>query len=110
VGISGAQFFRRTVPIFFGRSLGTSSRDPQFVRQRFDFRVSEGMDALTDGGRLRALVSFMGMLERLPRMLVPCEMFLLSILFGGAVRVRRLIVQFGRPLVIFVVRSVVIAC
>ena len=64
------------------------------------------------GNRLRRpLVSFLGMLERQAGLLVPGEMFLFSmLLLGDAVCVGRFIVQFGRALMILVVRSVVVAC
>ena len=48
-------------------------------------------------------------LERLPRSLLARQMFLLSVLLGGAaVRVRGPIVQFRGTLVILVMRSIVI--
>jgi hypothetical protein len=56
------------------------------------------------------LMGFLGMLKSLPRTLLPCEMILLSTLFGGgAMSVSGNIMQLGGSLVVFVMRSVVIA-
>jgi len=52
---------------------------------------------------------FVGVLERLSRMLMSGQVILLSVLTGSAVGVRGGIVQFGCSLMILVMRSVVIA-
>ncbi len=61
------------------------------------------------GHRLSHLVSLFRMLEGLPRMLVSRLVFLFPLLFTGAVGVGGDIVQFGSPLMIFVMGSVVVS-
>ena len=100
--------FRGTKPIFFGRTFGTTSGFPQCVSQRGDFIVPEGYDAVT-GRRLRHLMRPLGVLQRLPGMLVPAEVFLLPMFLTGAVGVGGEVVQLGGALVIFVMGSVVIS-
>lgn len=78
------------------------------MRQRRDFIMSEGCDAMSRR-RLSHLVRLFRMLEGLPRVLVSGLMFRLPLLFTGAVGVGREVVQLGGPLMIFVVRSVVIS-
>ena len=58
---------------------------------------------------LSHLVSLFGVFEGLPGVLVPGLMFLLSLLFTGAVGVGGEVVQLGGALMIFVMGSVVIA-
>ncbi len=53
---------------------------------------------------------FYGILERVPRLLMSCQMLLFSVVFANTMRVCRDIVQLGRSLMIFVMRSVVIPC
>jgi hypothetical protein len=56
-------------------------------------------------------VSVLGVLQSLPRMLAAGQMIRLSaLLFSTAMAVRGDVVEFRRSLVIFVMRSVVIAC
>jgi hypothetical protein len=56
-------------------------------------------------------MSAMGILQRLPGMFLPRNVILLAFMLrGAAMDVGRLVVQFGRALVIFVMRSVVISC
>ena len=61
------------------------------------------------GHRLGHLVRLFRMLEGLPGMLVSSLMFLLPVFFTGAVGVGGEVVQLGSPLMIFVMRSVVVA-
>jgi len=61
------------------------------------------------GHRLGHLVRLFRMLEGLPGMLVCRLMFLLPLLFTGAVGVGGEVVQLGSPLMIFVMGSVVIS-
>jgi hypothetical protein len=57
------------------------------------------------------LISELGVLEYLPGMLLPGQVILFAVLLGGgAMGMRRAIVQLGGSLMIFVMRSVVIAC
>jgi hypothetical protein len=80
-----------------------------------DLVMSEGGDAVR---RLRAMVNFgallmgiAGVLHALTGTLLPGQVILLPMLFtGGSMGVRGKVVQFGRALVIFVMRSVVITC
>jgi hypothetical protein len=70
-----------------------------------DFVVSKSSNAM-----LRLLMSGLRVLQSLPRKLVSRQVILLSaLLFRGAMGVRGEIVKFRRPLMIFVMRSVVIA-
>jgi hypothetical protein len=57
-----------------------------------DVRVSECGNSMSDGSRLAVLMSFVGMLEGLPRMLVPSQVILLSLLLGHTVGVRGAVV------------------
>ena len=59
--------------------------------------------------RLSHLVGLFGVLEGLPGMLVSGLMFLLSLLFTGAVGVGGEVVQLGGTLMIFVMGTVVVA-
>ncbi len=49
------------------------------------------------------------MFERLPRQLMPALVILLAVLRGSAVRMRCQVVQLGRPLMIFVMRSAIVS-
>ena len=60
------------------------------------------------GKAVRVLMGFLGVFERLPGMLVPGQVILLSMLLGSPVGMRRAIVQFGGALVVLVVGSIVI--
>ena len=61
------------------------------------------------GSLLSMPMSFLGVLKRLPRVLVSRQVILLSVLLGNTMSMRGEVMQFGSPLVVFVVRSVVIA-
>ena len=76
--------------------------------ERRDFIMPEGYDAVTSR-RLCHLVRLFRMLQGLPGMLVSGLMFRLALLFTGAVGVGGEVVQLGGPLMIFVMRTVVIA-
>ena len=78
------------------------------MRQRSDFIVSEGCDAVSSG-RLSHLVGLFRVLEGLTGVFVSGRMVLLSLLFTGAVGVGGEIVQLGGALVIFVMGSVVVS-
>src|ERR1039457_276409 len=109
-GTAGAQVVSRMEPILVRRSVRTTSRLPEFTSQDGDIFMSEGGDAMPHRNCLRMLMSLLGVLQCLPRVLLPRQVILLSVLFGNAMHVRGLVVQFGGQLVVFVVRSVVIAC
>src|ERR1019366_5496545 len=96
-------------PICFRRTVRTTSRLPEFTSQDGDIFVPEGGDAMPHRNCLRMLMSLLGVLQRLPRVLLPRQVILLPVLFGDTMHVRGLVVQFGGPLVVLVVRSVVIA-
>ena len=76
--------------------------------QRSDFVVSESRHTVPSH-RPGHLVRLFRVLEGLPGMLVSSLMFLLPMLFTGAVGVGSEVVQLGSPLVIFVVGPVVIS-
>jgi hypothetical protein len=57
---------------------------------------------------LSLMLSFFGVLEGLPRMLVPGQVILFPLLFANTMSMCSGVVQFGRPLVVFVMRSVVV--
>jgi hypothetical protein len=65
-------------------------------------------DAMTGGRRLGVLMGIVRVLKCLPRKLVPRKVILLSVLLGDAMGMRRHVVQFGGPLMVFVMRSVVV--
>jgi hypothetical protein len=74
-----------------------------------DLLMSEGGDAVSDARAM--LVSIAGVLQALTGTLLPGQVILLPMLFiRGSMGVRGKVVEFGRALVIFVMRSVVIAC
>ena len=56
--------------------------------ERRNVGVPEGRDAMTHGGRVTLLMSLVGVLERLPRMLRSGQVILFSLLFGGTMGVR----------------------
>jgi hypothetical protein len=83
---------------------------PELVRQGCDVGMSERGDAVSNRGSfVRRLMSFRGVLEGQPRMFVPSEVILFSVLLGDTMGVRRQVLQFGCPRMILVMRSVVIA-
>src|ERR1017187_7900246 len=96
-------------PIHLRRSVRTASRLPEFTSQGGDVFVPEGGDAMPHRNCLSMLMSLLGVLQRLPRVLLPGQVILLSVLLGNTMHVGGLVVQFGGPLVVLVVRSVVIA-
>jgi hypothetical protein len=67
-----------------------------------DFVMSEGWDAMSRH-RLSHLMRLFGMLEGLPGMFVAGLIFLFPLLLAGVMGVGGEVVQFGRPLMIFVV-------
>src|ERR1035438_9393872 len=97
-------------PILVRRSVRTTSLLPEFTSQDGDIIVPEGGDAMPHRNRLSMLMGHLGVLQRLPRVLLPRQVILLIVLFGNTMHVRGLVVQFGGSLVVLVVRSVVIAC
>jgi len=79
------------------------------MRQGFNFLVPEGDYPMPGGCRLTLLMSRLGVLKCLSRLFVPGQVVLLPVLlYGGAVGVRGRVVQFSRPLVVLIMRSVVI--
>ena len=79
------------------------------MRQFSDFAMSKSRYAVPIHRRLRVPVRGLRVLKSLPRIFMPGFVLLLSMPAGGTMRMRRQIVQFGRSLVVLVVRSVVIA-
>lgn len=72
-----------------------------------DVRVAEGGDAVSHGRREGLFMGIPGMLEGLPGRLAPREVLVIAMLRGNIVGMGGDVVQFGCPLVILVVRSVV---
>jgi hypothetical protein len=62
------------------------------MREGRDLIVSECGDAMPGRSRLSMPMSVLGVLKRLPGMLVPRQVLLLSVLFGGAMGMRGKIV------------------
>lgn len=58
--------------------------------------------------RMSTLVSVVGVLQGLPGMLMSRQVILLTVLLGYPMGVRGAIVQFGRSLMVLVVRAVVV--
>jgi len=83
------------------------------MSQLGDVLAPKGCDAVfIHGGPMRLLgmlVSLLGVFQSLPGALLPGLVVLLFMGLGAAMSVGGLIVKFGRALMIFVVRSVVIA-
>ena len=85
------------------------------MRQCGDVVVPESRDAVTDRGtvtrrsRLGMSVGLLGVLKRLPGMLLPGKMILVAVLCGNPMGVGRIVVQFGGKLMVLVVRSIVIS-
>jgi hypothetical protein len=65
--------------------------------------MSECYDAVSIRNQLRLLMSRLGMLQGLARVLVPRLVILFAVLLCGAVSVRSQVVKFGSPLVVLVV-------
>jgi hypothetical protein len=100
----GSQFFRGLEPIRLGRSFGATFGQPDFMSARRDLVVSKC------GGAPRHFMSVLGVLQRLSRVFMSCQVILFSaLLVSGAMGVRGDVVKFRRPLVVFIMRSVVIA-
>jgi hypothetical protein len=107
------QFLRGTEPVFFRRSLRTASGLPQRMSQHRNVLVTEGRN---DTFILRSLkrplfvlVSLLGVLKSSPRVFVPGLVVLFLMGFGSTpMSVGGNIVQFGSPLMVFVMRSAVI--
>ena len=57
-----------------------------------DVRMSECGDSVSDRRRLSMLMSFLGMLEGLPRMLGSGQVILFSLLLGDTMGMRRTVV------------------
>lgn len=94
-----AQLLRGLEPILLRRPLWTASGQPQLVSQIGNFRMPEGGNAMLIGRLLVRLpgvqVGLLGVLQGLPGVLLPGQMFLFSMLFRSrTVRVGRSIVQF----------------
>ena len=105
----GSQLFGGMEPVFLGRSLRTAPFLPQFMCQCGDVVVPERGDTVADRGRLSMLVSSLGVLKRLPGMLLSGNVILVAVLFGNPMRMSGGVVQFGGELMVLVVRSVFVA-
>ena len=79
-------------PIHFRRTVRTTSRLPVFTSQNGDIFVPEGGDAMPHRNCLSVHMSLLGVLQRLPRVLLPGEVILLIVLFGNTMHVRGLVV------------------
>jgi hypothetical protein len=79
------------------------------MRECGDFGVPECGDAVPHRGRLCVSVGLLGVLKRLPGMLVPGKVILVGMLLGNPMCMRCGVVQFGGALMILVVRAVVIS-
>jgi len=90
-------------PILVGRSFRTASFLPQLVSQSGNVIVTEPA-SLRCRFSVRAVGTFLG----LPRLFAPGQMFSLAVLFGDAMGMSADIVEFGRPLMILVMRSAVV--
>jgi hypothetical protein len=89
---AGPQLFRRLEPILVSRSVWTASGLPEFMSAGGDFVVSKRGDAVGHSSPTRMLMSFFGVLQRLPGMLVSRQVILLSLLFGHPMGMRRAVV------------------
>ena len=74
-------------PIFLRGSVGTASSLPQFMRERGNFRMSEGYDAMRSHGSLGLMIRVLGVLQDLPGMLMSRQVILFPVLFTDAVGV-----------------------
>ena len=86
-----SQFFHRVVPIFLRRSLWTASGLPEFASEGCDVLMPEWGDAMANRGRLSLLMSFLGVLEGLPRMLLSRQVILFSVLLSNTMGMRGLV-------------------
>jgi hypothetical protein len=73
------------------------------VSERSNFVVRQWGDAV------RVLMGILGVFQSLPRVLMPGQVILLSMLPGSPVGMRGAVVQFGGALVVLVMGSIVIA-
>jgi hypothetical protein len=78
------------------------------MSQSGDVSVSERSYAMYVCSRLSLLMSFLGVFDGLPPMLVPGQVILFPLLFANTMSMCSRVVQFGRPLVVFVMRSVIV--
>jgi len=100
-------------PVFVRRSLRTASGLPQRMSQRGDVRVPENREAVfihsVPARLLAMLVSVLRVLKSLSGALMPSLAILLLMgLRGAPMRLGGNVVQLGRPLMVFVMRSVVV--
>jgi hypothetical protein len=72
--------FRGAKPIFFRRSLRTSSVLPEFISERGDVIMAERLDAMSNRSRLSLLVSLGRVFEGLPRLFVSGQVLRLPVL------------------------------
>ena len=111
--IARAQLRSRVVPVFFGRSERATAVLPEFVSYFLNVVVSELNDrvrAVRVQHLLGVLVGLLRVLQCLPGHLLARFMFLFVMLLGGgAVRMSSDNMQFRGLLMIFVMRSIVIA-
>ena len=70
--------------------------------------MPERNDTVSNGGRGWAIVRRM-VFRGLPRQFVPRQMVLFALLLGDTMRMRRAVLQFGRSLVVLVMRCVIVA-
>jgi hypothetical protein len=72
--------------------------------------MSEGRDLIvSESGGLRMPMRLVNVLQGLPRLLVPSQVILLSMLLANTIGVRAGVVQLGGSLMVLVMRSVVIS-
>jgi len=108
--VARTQFVHRAKPVLIGRTLRTASIRPEFMRQRFDLVMPKCNHAVSHRPGLRVPIGRAEMLRVQPRLLVPVQVILLPILLGDAIAMCCAVVLFGSLGVVFVMRSVVIAC
>ena len=75
-------------PIFLRRSVWTTSSLPEFTSEGCDVIMSECGYAVADGSRIQMSVTFGGVLERLPRLLVCRQVILLFLLLRNPMGMR----------------------
>jgi len=94
-GGARSQLFDRVKPIFIRRSFGTAANAPEFVSEGRDVIVSERGNAMR-GRSLRRVF------EGLPRLLVSRQVVLFPVLFADTMGMSGAVLQFGGPLMVFV--------
>jgi hypothetical protein len=97
-----SQLLYSVKPIFIRRSLRTTASLPEFMSERRDILVPK-RDRAMSGRSLRRVF------QSLPRLLVSGQVILFPVLFADTVSMRGAVLQFGGALMVFVMRSVVIA-